>query len=353
MRCLGCLLAIALWAPSAAIPQSPDAPPELRLHDPAFDDDFAAKNTARAGDAIALQGGSLTSLASHAAPIEIEYEVKTDGYGVTLGYGADRIVFQSAPDRARLRIAGGPAVGGDVADGGRLAIDRYVTIRQTVSESALEIAVDGKVRAHWGGDFAHVDMPVSISNDEDTTLLVRSIRIRPAVSAAANAPSASSAPAPTMEDGVVPRSAAFEEDFVAVGATRVGGTLVTRGLVESTRVFEPPIAIEYRVKTDSTNVRLGFGADQIIFNWEMNLDELRVDGGPAANRHVPGQGRVPQNEFVTIRQVVKDDRMEIQVDGKRRAEWRGRFEDVKQTIRVFANDSTLTIASIHVKRLAR
>src|SRR6185437_2814795 len=64
--------------------------------------------------------------------------------------------------------------------------------------------------------------------------------------------------------------------------------------------FHPPVEITIVAKTDSTNLRIGYAADQVIFNWEENLDQLRVDGGPAGNRQADGAGRIPKDKFVMI-----------------------------------------------------
>jgi hypothetical protein len=45
--------------------------------------------------------------------------------------------------------------------------------------------------------------------------------------------------------------------------------------------FKPPVEITLVAKTDSTNIRVGYAANQIIFNWELHKKQLRVDGGPA------------------------------------------------------------------------
>src|SRR5262245_15286483 len=52
--------------------------------------------------------------------------------------------------------------------------------------------------------------------------------------------------------------------------------------------FRPPVEITIVAKTDSTNLRMGYAADQVIFNWELDGSQLRVDGGPADGRHVKG-----------------------------------------------------------------
>src|ERR1041385_5703378 len=49
--------------------------------------------------------------------------------------------------------------------------------------------------------------------------------------------------------------------------------------------FRPPVEITIVAKTDSTNLRMAYAADQVVFNWELNGSELRIDGGPANGMH--------------------------------------------------------------------
>ena len=53
--------------------------------------------------------------------------------------------------------------------------------------------------------------------------------------------------------------------------------------------FKPPVEINITAKTDLTNLRIGYAADQVIFNWEMDPTQLRVVGGPANGKHNPGR----------------------------------------------------------------
>ncbi len=62
--------------------------------------------------------------------------------------------------------------------------------------------------------------------------------------------------------------------------------------------FRPPVEITIVAKTDSTDLRIGYVADQVIFNWRDNPDQLRVDGGPAGNQAIDGVGRIPKNQYV-------------------------------------------------------
>ncbi|MCE9612927.1 MAG: hypothetical protein K8T26_01535 [Lentisphaerae bacterium] len=118
----------------------------------------------------------------------------------------------------------------------------------------------------------------------------------------------------------------------------------------SAKDFKPPVKITYLVKTDSTNIRLGYAAQEIIFNWEHKPNELRIGGGPANGQHRAGKGGVPVNQFVRIEQDVQPDKMTISVDGEERATWSADFSNVKQPIRVFtAKNATVTVKDILVE----
>src|ERR1039457_1516743 len=43
------------------------------------------------------------------------------------------------------------------------------------------------------------------------------------------------------------------------------------------RTFRPPVEITIVAKTDSNALRIGYAADQVIFNWELDRNQLRVD----------------------------------------------------------------------------
>ena len=89
--------------------------------------------------------------------------------------------------------------------------------------------------------------------------------------------------------------------------------------------FRPPVDITIVAKTSATNLRIGYAADQVIFNWEVNGDELRVDGGPANGQHRPGRGAIPRNQYVTIRWVVTPKSQAIYVNGQLRFRHNGDY----------------------------
>jgi hypothetical protein len=114
--------------------------------------------------------------------------------------------------------------------------------------------------------------------------------------------------------------------------------------------FHPPVEITIVAKTDSTNLRIGYAADQVIFNWERNPDQLRVDGGPAGGLHKAGAGSIPAEKFVTIRWQVTPDHQTIYVDDELRFEHYGDYSNLNRCFSVFpAVGSKVTVKSILVK----
>lgn len=113
--------------------------------------------------------------------------------------------------------------------------------------------------------------------------------------------------------------------------------------------FRPPVEITIVAKTDSTNLRIGYVADQVIFNWEGNQNQLRVDGGPAAGSQVDGQGQIPKDKFVTIKWEVTPKHQAIYVNGQLRFEHCGNYAEMKCPISVFPGaGSTVTVKSLSV-----
>jgi hypothetical protein len=116
--------------------------------------------------------------------------------------------------------------------------------------------------------------------------------------------------------------------------------------------FRPPVEITVVAKTDSTDLRLGYAADQIIFNWELDPEQLRVDGGPADGLHRPGAGNIPTEKYVTVRWLVTPKHQAIYVDDELRFEHGGDYSKVNKCVSVFpAAGSKVTVKSIRVKQI--
>ena len=88
--------------------------------------------------------------------------------------------------------------------------------------------------------------------------------------------------------------------------------------------YPTPVAFELMARTDKYELRFGYIEKEMIFNWGSNFDEFRVGSGPAADkgpfdgRHVPSQGRIPENEWVKIVVIATLDSLEIWADGTQR-----------------------------------
>jgi len=132
------------------------------------------------------------------------------------------------------------------------------------------------------------------------------------------------------------------------------GSMVLKGSerFSTTNTFRPPVEITIVAKTDSTNLRIGYAADQVIFNWEGNRDQLRVDGGPADGHHRSGAGEIPVGKYVKIRWLVTPQHQAIYVDDELRFEHSGDYSGVNRKVSVFpAVGSEVTVKSVTVKQL--
>jgi len=132
------------------------------------------------------------------------------------------------------------------------------------------------------------------------------------------------------------------------------GVHVQPGLPLATScLLSPPIKLKATVKASKGNLRLLAGADQIIFGWEINPGELRIDGGPANGRHLAKQGRIPTNSFFVVEQEITDKMMVVKIDGKERAKWFGDFSKIREQAGMFAaGNSQLTVRECKVSGTA-
>ena len=116
--------------------------------------------------------------------------------------------------------------------------------------------------------------------------------------------------------------------------------------------FKPPVEITVVAATDSTNLRLAYAADQVIFNWELDPEQLRMDGGPANGLHKPGAGNIPIGEYVTIRWVVTPRHQAIYVDDELRFEHEGDYSQLNKCVSVFPGaGSEVIVKSLRVRQL--
>ena len=131
-----------------------------------------------------------------------------------------------------------------------------------------------------------------------------------------------------------------------------GVILTSKDRLSTPGSFQPPVEITIVAKTDSTNLRIAYAADQIIFNWEMDGKQLRVDGGPADGKHKAGAGAIPTDRYVAIKWIVTAKKQTIYVDNDLRYEHTGDYSHIDKCVSVFPGaGSKVTVKSIQVKQL--
>ncbi len=149
-------------------------------------------------------------------------------------------------------------------------------------------------------------------------------------------------------------SADFVEHISALTNGKAGSPAkLKKGDAATTKAtFKPPVEILIEAKTNSTNLRISYAADQVIFNWEGMRGQLRVDGGPASGHHKSGAGTIPTNKYVVIRWVVTPKKQSIYVDDQLRFEHSGDYSHIENPVSVFGGaGSEITVKSIKVKQL--
>jgi hypothetical protein len=144
------------------------------------------------------------------------------------------------------------------------------------------------------------------------------------------------------------------EHLNALAQSRGGTPIILKGVdtISTKAKFQPPVEITIEAKTDSTDLRVGYAADQVIFNWRDMKHQLRVDGGPANGKHKVGAGLIPVNKYMTIRWVVTPKKQTLYVDDELRFEHEGDYSTVNNPVSVFSDQSKISVKSIKVKKLA-
>jgi hypothetical protein len=123
--------------------------------------------------------------------------------------------------------------------------------------------------------------------------------------------------------------------------------------------FAPPVTFQIVAMTDLADTRIRYAFNQIIFNWEMRHDELRVDGGPGGRTHngrffggglhpKPGVGQLPSNEWVAIEFTVTRTEAILYVNGKEIDRLPGDYSQINQPFAIEAHNGPVDIKSIKV-----
>jgi len=95
-------------------------------------------------------------------------------------------------------------------------------------------------------------------------------------------------------------------------------------------VCRPPFVFRVVGKTDSTNLRMHFHRGELIFNWEINVRELKVFDPATAEQHsLTGKGFITTNEWHEISWEIRLDRMRVVVDSEVRYDGAGDYSGIE------------------------
>ena len=123
--------------------------------------------------------------------------------------------------------------------------------------------------------------------------------------------------------------------------------------ISTDTAYVAPVKFKIVAMTDSTDIRIGYAADQIIFSWHDDPDQLRIDGGPADGRYMKGVGRVPTKRWVEIELLVLPGSLRVAVDGKERYQTEADFSHVNEPLSIFQGaGSVIKVKSVTVETLS-
>lgn len=132
-------------------------------------------------------------------------------------------------------------------------------------------------------------------------------------------------------------------------------------LLQTPDKYALPLKIAITAKTDSTNIRLYYGVGEIIFNWECNLNQLRLhDPLTAAQFGYNDLGYIEPNQLTEIVWELELNVMRIIVDGKVRFESSDvpYLQDIKKSKKILSKvgvgsawGSNITITKFDVENI--
>ena len=166
---------------------------------------------------------------------------------------------------------------------------------------------------------------------------------------AATAVPSAAAPPPVEE---LAKFLPVRTSVVQVAMTDEGLALTAGGAAMTAREYKVPLRIDFVAQTNGTNVRLYYGQrGEAIFNWELDQENLRyhdpVDG---AEKHQPGKGRVPANQWVTFTWMLSETRARLLVNGTERASIAGKYRGFAGSVGIGpASDSKVVVKSVRIR----
>ena len=139
-----------------------------------------------------------------------------------------------------------------------------------------------------------------------------------------------------------------------VKPTDIGVEIMKDGCIRSDTALTVPVRIDATVATDSTNIRLYFGdRGLVIFNWELNQEELRYHVPPNGDTLAVGnKGYVPVDTWMHISWIIEPHRATVLVDGQTRLVTDGNYTGLAGTAGVGTHNATLQLTQFDFATVA-
>jgi hypothetical protein len=253
-------------------------------------------------------------------PFAMRAKVKlTDLADLRLYYGLGRVIFNWSDHPKEMRVHDPRNWGVTPVPGeGLLLPNEAHELLWNITKIGMTVSVDGTVRFQGKGDYEGIKgfpgigpvLPAAIV-ESFTLETPRPLQDPPAPMRDHGPIAGDLLPSMVPEKNV---RVANEPDGLALRDSGGPGNRLM-----STQAFRSPFIIRTRAKTDGLNLRLYCGTGQIVFNWEVNPQEMRVhdplNGQQAA---IPGKGVILPNEWHALVWEIQDYGMRVLVDGQLR-----------------------------------
>ena len=284
-------------------------------------------------------------------PFTLRAQVQTDSGDVRLYYALGIVILNwtSGPDELRVHdpltglIAGAPGQG-------TLTRGAWHEVVWQVTTNSMLVAVDGDVRYEGKGNYGRLNGYPAIGA-HDGPLNLRSVELEGQPTS--NAELLALKPAPPFPGNLLGTMVPVNGLLVTndpEGLALTAGS-APAAMLKYAEPLRPPFTIRVRAKTDSVNLRLFYALGLVIFNWEVNPGELRVQD-PLTNQITPvaNMGRILPNEWHYLVWEVTEAGMKISVDGQVRFQNRKNYGKAEGFAGIGPYLGRLTVDSFVVER---
>lgn len=115
------------------------------------------------------------------------------------------------------------------------------------------------------------------------------------------------------------------------------------------RKYAPPYTVHAVCQINSVNIRFLLCDGVIIFNWEWNPKDMRLEiDGITSGKHRVANGEIPANRWTRFRLEVEPDSLAIYVDGELRHVARGTFKEAPVGLHTYLG-GTLRVKEFRVE----